>query len=67
MTEGKLKVMLNHAEKRGIKKGIKIMQQKMLLSCENGNPINIDGRAFFVKSDIQNLHDIFSALEADEE
>lgn len=67
MTERDLKVMLEQAEKRGIEQGIKLMQQWMLLACENGTPINIEGRAFFIRSDIQNLRDIFSDLEADTE
>lgn len=41
------------------------MQEKMLLACEKGTPIEIDGRAFFIKSDIQNLHSIFAELETD--
>lgn len=60
MTERELKVMLDHAEIKGIEQGIKIMQQRMLLACENGTPIELpDGRAYFIKSDIQNLYDIF--------
>ena len=65
MTDRELKVMLEQAERRGIEQGIKLMQNRMLLACENGTPINIEGRAYFSKSDIQNLHDIFSDLEAD--
>ena len=65
MTERELKVMLDHAEIKGIEHGIKIMQQRMLLACENGTPISINGRAYFIKSDIQNLYDLFTDLEAD--
>ena len=67
MTERELKVMLDQAERRGIEQGIRLMQQRMLLACENGTPINIEGRAFFIRSDIQNLHDIFADLETDTE
>ena len=67
MTERELKVMLDQAERRGIEQGIRLMQQRMLLACENGTPISINGRAYFIKSDMQNLHDIFSDLEADTE
>lgn len=67
MTEQELKAMLDHAERRGIEQGIKLMQERMLLACENGNPISINGKAYFIKSDIQNLHDIFADLEADTE
>lgn len=62
-----LKVMLEEAERRGMEMGIKLMQQSMLLACEAGTPISIEGRAYFIKSDIQNLHDIFSYLETDTE
>lgn len=67
MTERELKIMLDQAERRGIEQGIKIVQQRMLLACENGTPISINGRAYFIKSDMQNLHDIFSDLEADKD
>lgn len=67
MTEQELKVMLDHAERRGIEQGIRLMQERILLACENGNPISINGKAYFIKSDIQNLHDIFADLEADVE
>lgn len=62
-----LKEMLDNAERRGMKKGIRLMQERMLLACENGTPISINGKAYFIKSDMQNLHDIFADLEADTE
>lgn len=67
MTERELKIMLDQAERSGIEKGIRLMQERMLLACENGTPISINGRAYFIKSDMQNLHDIFSDLETDAE
>lgn len=67
MTEQELKAMLDHAERRGIEQGIRLMQERMLLACENGTPISINGKAYFIKSDMQNLHDIFADLEADAE
>ena len=36
-----LKGMLDDAEKRGIMQGVKLMEQRILLACETGNPINI--------------------------
>lgn len=65
--ERELKIMLDQAERRGMEQGIRLMQERMLLACENGTPISINGRAYFIKSDLQNLHDIFSDLEADAE
>lgn len=67
MTKQELKAMLDHAERRGIEQGIALMQERMLLACENGNPISINGKACFIKSDLQNLHDIFADLEIDAE
>lgn len=60
--------MENLLEKRfqeGIRQGIKLMQQKMLAACENGTPIEIDKRGYWIKSDLQNLRDIFEDLEAE--
>ena len=65
MTEQELKAMLERAERRGIEQGIKLMQERMLLACENGNPISINGKAYFIKSDMQNLQDIFNQIKAD--
>lgn len=47
----------------GTQMGIRLMEERLLLACENGNPIGIKGRAYFVKSDIQNLRDAMDDLE----
>ena len=66
MTDQELKKLLDQAQKKGIEIGVRLMQNRMLLACENGTPIELpDGRAYFIKSDIQNLHNIFADLEAD--
>lgn len=65
MTEQELKAMLEHAERRGIEQGIRLMQERMVLACENGNPISINGKAYFIKSDMQNLQDIFADIDAE--
>lgn len=60
--------MENLLEKRfqeGVMQGVKLMHQRMLAACENGTPINIEERAYFVRSDLQNLRDIFEDLEAE--
>ena len=54
---------LDNAERRGVMQGIKIMEQRILLACENGNPLNIEGKAYFIRSDIDNLRGIFTDLE----
>ena len=47
----------------GTQMGIRLMEERLLLACENGNPIGIKGSAYFVKSDIQNLRDAMDDLE----
>ncbi len=48
---------------RGIEQGIVMMKQKLLHAYENGNPVVLDKRAYFVKSDMDNLRDIFENME----
>ena len=61
--KGQMQQALNYQYNKGVLDGIKIMKQRMLLACENGTPIEIGGRAFFVRSDLQNLRDIMDDLE----
>ena len=60
--EKDLEKLLERKYQEGVCQGVKLMKEKMLLACENGNPIEIDNRAFFVKSDIDNLRDVFADL-----
>ena len=55
--------MFQDAFEQGIVTGIKLMGQKILMACEEGKPVEIDGRAYFVRTDIQNLRDIFDKME----
>lgn len=50
----------------GVLVGIKLMENRMLLACENGTPLNIEKRAYFIRSDIQNLRDVFDDLEKED-
>ena len=63
--ERKMENLLMKRVQEGVKQGVKLMQQRMLMACENGTPINIEERAYFVRSDLQNLRDIFEDLEAE--
>ena len=58
-----MKFMFQDAFEQGIVTGIKLMEQKILKACEEGKPVEIDGRVYFVKSDIQNLREIFDKVE----
>lgn len=59
---------LENSFNSGVITGIKIMEQRMLLACENGTPIALsDGRAYFIYNDLQNLQSVFTDLEADAE
>lgn len=55
--------MFQDAFEQGIVTGIRLMEQKILKACEEGKPVEIDGRVYFVKSDIQNLREIFAKME----
>lgn len=50
---------------KGVECGIKIMKERMLLAAENGNPIDINGRAYFVKDDMDNLRERIGGIEED--
>ena len=39
------------------------MEQRMLLAAESGTPINVEGRAYFVKNDMDHLKEIFAEIE----
>lgn len=58
-----MKFMFQDTFEQGVVAGIKLMEQKILKACEEGKPIEIDGRAYFVKTDIQNLREIFAKME----
>lgn len=63
MIEQVLKTMLEQAEKKGMEQGIRLMQECMLLACENGTPIELpDGRAYWIQSDIEHLKQIMNSL-----
>ncbi|MCI5901406.1 MAG: hypothetical protein SOY73_00015 [Blautia sp.] len=63
INEKQMQQALDIQYKKGVEDGIKLMKQRMLLACENGTPIEIGGRAFFVRGDLQNLRDIMDDLE----
>lgn len=60
-----LMATLDQVEQRGFEKGVEYMEQRILEACENGTPVEIGGKAFFVRDEISNLRDIFDDLEAD--
>ena len=63
MTEKELKILLDHAERRGIEQGIRLMKEKMLLACEKGTPIEIDGRAYWIQNDLEHLRQVMDLLD----
>ena len=63
INEKQMQQALNVQYRKGVEDGIKLMKQRMLLACENGTPIEINGRAFFVRSDLQNIRDLMDDLE----
>ena len=67
INEKDLETMLQEQYQKGVAEGtqmgIRLMEERLLLACENGNPVGIRGRAYFVKSDIQNLRDIIRVTD----
>lgn len=58
-----LKALVHNAEQRGFELGIKVIQQRMLSACKNGTPIDINGRAYFIESDLKHLYSMFADVE----
>ena len=55
--------LIKKAYKKGFAEGVRLMEQRMLLAAENGTPIDVDGRAYFVQDDIDHLKKIFAEIE----
>lgn len=55
--------LLEQAENRGILIGIKLMQQRMLLACENGTPIELEGKGYWVQSDVEHLRAVMNSIK----
>lgn len=62
MEEKELNQILNNKYQKGFQEAINIMEQRLLFACENGTPIAIANRAYYIKSDLQNLQAIFDDL-----
>lgn len=54
--------LLKREYQKGFLDAINIMEQRLLLACVNGTPVAIGNKAYFIKSDLQNLQDIFADL-----
>ena len=55
--------IIEQAYKKGFTAGVHLMEQRMLLAAENGTPINIEGRAYFIQADMDHLKEIFAEIE----
>ena len=69
MLNGKeaLQQLLKKEYQKGLRDGVNLMEQKMLLACDNGNPLSINGEVYFIQDAISNLRGIFADLEKDGE
>lgn len=59
----RMEQMMEDQYNRGITVGMELMMEKLRMAADNGTPIEIDGRAWYLKSDIENLRDIFEDME----
>lgn len=55
--------LIEQAYKKGFVEGVRLMEQRMILAADNGVPINIEGRAYFMKDDMEHLKEIFAEIE----
>ena len=58
MMKQQLQDKLDEYYNRGIQHGIRMMKDKMLLACRRGIPIEIDGRVYYIRNDLDNLKEI---------
>lgn len=58
-----LKEIYAEGVKEGILEGIRLMEKRMILAAENGTPIDVDGRAYFIQDDMDHLKEIFAEIE----
>lgn len=58
MMEQQLQDKLDEYYNRGIQQGIRMVKDKMLLACKKGTPIEIDGKVYYIRSDLDNLKEI---------
>lgn len=54
---------IKKAFEEGFKSGVESIERKILSVCDTDKPIEIDGRAYFVQSDIKHLHKLFDDIE----
>lgn len=59
----RMEQMMEDQYNRGMAHGIQLMMEKLRMAADNGTPIEIDGRAWYLKSDVENLRDIFEDME----
>lgn len=55
--------LIEQVYKKGFAEGVRLMEQRMILAADNGTPIDIDGRAYFIQDDMEHLKEIFAEIE----
>lgn len=58
----RMEQMMEEQYNKGIAVGMELMMEKLRMAADNGTPIEIDGHAWWLKSDIENLRDIFEDI-----
>lgn len=57
MEQKKLEAEKAAEYKRGFMDGVKLMEQRVIMAAESGKAIDIDGRAYFARNDMQDLEE----------
>ena len=64
MADKDISKLLEQAENNGILIGIKLMQERMLLACKNGTPIELpDGRVYWIQNDMEHLRQVMDSIK----
>lgn len=67
MTEKEVLKLVEEAKQKGYDDGIDYMKREILSACESGKPIEIDGKAYFIQSDIEHLRKLMDSFGKDED
>ena len=63
-TEFNIKLMETKSDYgKGINEGIRHMKERIKQAAESGKPIEIDGRAYFVKTDLDHLKEVMDSMD----
>lgn len=61
-----LKRLLEKEYQKGVLAGIRLMEERLMLAHANGTGVEIKGRMWYLKSDLENLRDVMDKFGSEE-